>query len=204
MEKEIIKIKCKECGKEINKKAEICPHCGCRVKSNLLKYIIINVIVIITIILVFLVFTKTKTELGDDNQKNVKSQYVGTWKLQEQKDVYKKDTKIFLDDYLTFTEENIRHCLGCDRYCESNYNQKLTKICDNVKPTVHLAEKENEIAIDFVGEDGYSTLLCFRLIDEFTLNQISCEGVALDEGNPNGFYVNGGIGEELGIIYKKQ
>lgn len=35
------KIKCKECGKEVNKKAEICPNCGCRLKSNTLKIILI-------------------------------------------------------------------------------------------------------------------------------------------------------------------
>ena len=39
------KVKCKECGKEINKKAEICPHCGCRVKSNTLKIVIICLII---------------------------------------------------------------------------------------------------------------------------------------------------------------
>ena len=44
------KIKCKECGKEISKKAEICPHCGCRVKSNTIKIIIICLIVIAILI----------------------------------------------------------------------------------------------------------------------------------------------------------
>lgn len=39
------KVKCKECGKEINKKAEICPNCGCRVKSNTLKIVIICLII---------------------------------------------------------------------------------------------------------------------------------------------------------------
>ena len=44
------KINCKECGKEINKKAEICPNCGCRVKSNTLKFIVICLIVIAIIV----------------------------------------------------------------------------------------------------------------------------------------------------------
>lgn len=44
------KVKCKECGKEINKKAEICPNCGCRVKSNTLKFIVICLIVIAIVV----------------------------------------------------------------------------------------------------------------------------------------------------------
>lgn len=44
------KKKCKECGKEINSKAEICPNCGCRVKSNTLKILLICMLVIFSFI----------------------------------------------------------------------------------------------------------------------------------------------------------
>ena len=44
------KKKCKECGKEINSKSEICPNCGCRVKSNTLKILLICMLVIFSFI----------------------------------------------------------------------------------------------------------------------------------------------------------
>lgn len=206
MGKESTKIKCKECGKEINKKAEICPECGCRVKSNLLKLIIVDVLVIVAIILGYFSFNTIKSSLRKINQDNIKNQYVGTWKLQEHKDIYPNEyDEVFLDDYLKFGEENIKRCLGCDnRRCDVDENQKLTKICDNTTPTVQLGEKKDEIAIDFIRADGYNSLLCFRLTDNSTLSQISCKGVAVDASNPDGFYLNGGIGEEFGIVYKKQ
>lgn len=42
------KINCNECGKEINRKAEICVHCGCRVKYSKFVVCLIIFILIVT------------------------------------------------------------------------------------------------------------------------------------------------------------
>ena len=199
------KVKCKECGKEISKKAEICPNCGCRVKSNLLKLIIVDILVIVIIVCGYFAFIKAKDALKNNQQKSIKNQYVGTWVIETQKDIFLGEMRLFIDDVLSFTEDRVLRCFGCTRYCEPDVEgNKITKICDDAKPTVHLGQREDEIAIDFVDEYGYSSLLCFRLENENTLKQISCKGIAVDEANPEGFALNGGIEEEYGIVYKKK
>ena len=62
-------IKCKECGKEINKKAEICPNCGCRVKSNTLKIVIICISVIVVICIGYFGIKFVKQQIVNNNIK---------------------------------------------------------------------------------------------------------------------------------------
>ena len=54
---------CKYCGKEVNKKAEICPYCGCRIKSNILKIVLVNIGIIVVIIVGILLFQGTRKVL---------------------------------------------------------------------------------------------------------------------------------------------
>ena len=62
-------IKCKECGKELNKKAEICPNCGCRVKSNTLKIVIICILTIVVICICCLCIKFVKQQIVNNNIK---------------------------------------------------------------------------------------------------------------------------------------
>ncbi len=77
-------MKCSECGKEIHKKAEICPHCGCRVKQN--KMLIVAFILIALIIIPILCFL---IMLGIDSFKARKRDkerdilYDTTWELNQ-------------------------------------------------------------------------------------------------------------------------
>ena len=75
-------VKCKECGKELSKKAEICPNCGIRVKrKSLLAQIgvfflgIILLIAIIAIIIGIVIF------IGKTKKDAIKEKYAGTWML---------------------------------------------------------------------------------------------------------------------------
>lgn len=88
------KIKCKECGKEVNKKAEICPNCGCRLKSNTLKIILICLTIIVVLACVFLEIKYVKNKVED--YRKLKEQ-----KIEEQKkeEINQEETKIY-ESYL--------------------------------------------------------------------------------------------------------
>lgn len=78
--------KCKECGKEINKKAEICPNCGCRVKSLTLKIIILFVLMILVIVTLYYAICGIKKLIHNNFKKmetekalNIINSYVGKY-----------------------------------------------------------------------------------------------------------------------------
>lgn len=86
------KIKCKECGKEINKKAEICPHCGCRVKSNTIKIAIVCIIIIGVFIGIYFSYETIKSRYNnkirqdeqikkEEYENKVVESYLGNYKL---------------------------------------------------------------------------------------------------------------------------
>lgn len=64
-------IDCKECGKEVSKKAESCPHCGAPLKKQPTQYgcgtLILMLIVVFILIGVFLPDDRTPTQRAEDN-----------------------------------------------------------------------------------------------------------------------------------------
>ena len=96
--------KCKKCHIVLDDKTKICPVCGIKVKSNIVKYIVITIIIIDLIVATFL-FTKIKEEydkvqelkrieqenlkLIDDETKMFES-YLGKYKISYNKEEVSK------------------------------------------------------------------------------------------------------------------
>lgn len=89
--------KCKYCGKEINVKAEICPHCGCRVKSNTLKFIIICLIVIVILIGAYFGVKYVKKEM--DKKKEIEAEKQAEISKQELIEKYTKFVESYSGNY---------------------------------------------------------------------------------------------------------
>ncbi len=204
------KIKCKECGKELSSKAEICPNCGVRIKkkgfiSKAFRFFeIIGVLIVISLICV-VVYVLIRNGLRNAR----KNSYVGTWELiSNQENVtytksinyngepYTKDYIIIIDKELVFEKGNVYDGIGSGESC--NNGEILSKRCENTKPQLRLYLNDKVFAIDFNTTTGDSVLLCFEDSDKNTIKQISCKGT--NDGN---YSANGGIDEDFDIVYKK-
>lgn len=81
---------------------------------------------------------------------------------------------------------------------------KKAEICPDLEPKIFLSQMYDDIfGIEFLDEDGHSIILCFKY-KENRIEQISAENIATGQGNPNGYSLNGGIDETLGIVYTKK
>ena len=92
---------CKVCGKEINKKAEICPHCGCRIKSNTLKIVIICLTVIIGMIGLLIAYIKINDVR---EQKRVKKEQE---KLKKEAQVLTKELESYIGKYKVIYDKEL-------------------------------------------------------------------------------------------------
>lgn len=206
-------IKCKECGKELSSKAEICPNCGVRIKkksfiSKAFRFFeIIGVLIVIGIICV-VVYSLIR-ELSRENREN---SYVGTWELVSKQDnvtysktytsvggdeTYTIDYAIIIDDKLNFEKDNVYYGIVGGTSC-GLFNEPITKRCNGAKPVLLLNENDKIFAIDFNTTNGDGVYLCFKDSEKNTIKQISCKGVY--GGDYSG---NGGIDEDFDIVYKK-
>ena len=162
-------VKCKECEKEINKRAEICPYCGCRVKSNVLKTIIICLMSIYIPILICYVVFSIPNIIKSNKEDSLLLNYYGEYE---------------------FVSGNIYDINQLIVPIKKQYNNiKISK--ENIKLTdsLHLAQnkyylyKDNNEYILYGGvhmfaeyNDGHSDLdlqLCFKLNDTYLI-QIDC------------------------------
>lgn len=206
-------IKCKECGKELSSKAEICPNCGVRIKkksfiSKAFRFFeIIGVLIVIGIICV-VVYSLIR-ELSRENREN---SYVGTWELVSKQDnvtysktytsvggdeTYTIDYAIIIDDKLNFEKDNVYYGIVGGTSC-GLFNEPITKRCNGAKPVLLLNENDKIFAIDFNTTNGDGVYLCFKDSEKNTIKQISCKGAY--GGDYSG---NGGIDEDFDIVYKK-
>ena len=98
--------KCKYCNKDIHIKAEICPNCGCRVKSNTLKFIIICVSVIIVLLGAFYGINKLSHIIKENQRINKEKKvlekelplfesFLGTYKISYNEEIFNRDFKNF-------------------------------------------------------------------------------------------------------------
>lgn len=211
-------IKCKECGKTLSNKAEICPNCGVRVKkkgivSKTFRFFeVISVLIVIGLI-VFFAYVMIQNAIDESRRKS----YIGEWKLQSDIEnvVYKKNTgsdrennpvyyefKIVIDDTLKIKDENVYFGMGLQSCINDTFDKEFTKRCDEVPAIVRLNTRDKICAINFTSSDGENVLLCF-VKDGDTLKQRSCKGANSDEYNDSLYSMNGGIDEDFGIVYKK-
>lgn len=211
-------IKCKECGKTLSSKAEICPNCGVRVKkrgivSKIFRFFeVISVLTVIGVI-AFFAYVMIQNAIDESRRKS----YIGEWKLQSDIEnvVYKKNTgldeennpvyyefKIIIDDKLKIEDENINFGIGLSSCHNFKNDKEYTERCDEVPAIVRLNTRDKICAINFTVSDGDNVLLCFEK-DGDTLKQRSCKGANSDEYNDSLYSMNGGIDEDFGIVYKK-
>lgn len=184
-------MKCKECGKDINPKAEICPNCGCRVKSNTLKIIIICIVVMLSFLGVFYAYNKINSvikqnqkDIIENQKKEDISKLYGNWKL-----VSDQSDEIKLDDVLVIRDKNVifRGLNGI--YCFNNQdNHSRIDDCEYVQ--IGSYEDEKEIRISFY-KDGNSKYLCFNRDNDY-LNEVNCSHT-----------INGEYDGNLNVKYQK-
>ena len=85
---------CKNCGKEISKKASICPHCGVKIHpiKEIIKIIIIVLCVLISVVFVISILNGSLFKIIDKNIEIQKlKKYEGTYELVGNIDDYKND-----------------------------------------------------------------------------------------------------------------
>ena len=80
-------IKCKECGKEVSKKAETCPHCGAPLKKQATQYGCGTLILIgiVTFILIGVFFSSNDTSTTDTSTTSTPKSQEEIWKERIQK-----------------------------------------------------------------------------------------------------------------------
>lgn len=211
-------IKCKECGKELSSKAEICPNCGVRIKkksfiSKVFRFFeIIGVLIVIGIICVVVY-----SLIRDLSRKNRENSYVGIWELVSKQgnvtysktytsvgvdETYTIDYTIIIDDKLNFEKDNVYYGIGGGIGC-AQFNEPITKRCNGAKPVLLLNENDKIFAINFNTTGGDSVYLCFKNTEKNTIKQVSCKGANSDKYNDSLYSMNGGIDEDFDIVYKK-
>lgn len=96
-------IKCRECGKKISDKTNICPNCGYKNKS-VSKLIIIILSVIIVILLFLLSILYIKDELNDEREDkyNIDNNYITN---SDALDIALKDLNVNIDDIYDLSSE---------------------------------------------------------------------------------------------------
>ena len=195
-------IKCKECGKELSSKAEICPSCGVRVKPKKLIIRIYNVLNVLTVIgatlfaIVFvLLYAK---ELGT---KAKRTKYLGTWTLSSSSDVISYNESfgsgfINLKD-ISLTREYASFGTMSPRGCDIN---ETTGECDyKYEPSLLLTYKGKIMAISFVNTNGEGLFICFKASDRNTLKQVPC-----NEDKYGEFTESNCLNNNYNIVYKKK
>lgn len=203
-------IVCKECGKELSKKAEICPNCGCRVKKkSFFKQLGIVFLGIIIFIIIVLLVIGLFWGIRKYQDNKITNQYVGTWKLKNNEEQFYTDynnnkVKILLDNELIIDKENVYYGMGGLSICDKE-NGRLEERCSSNVPRVFLSQLyDDKVGINFTAENGNPIILCFKLENDKTMKQISCKNVGQDELNPEAYSLNGGVDEELEIEYIKE
>ncbi len=186
-----------ECGKEIRKNAEICPNCGCRVKSINLRITVICMIVVLIIICaiqsVKLISSRISIEAeNDERQKNLLHEnetiekYLGTYRLIFSEGLFYADygNKISKLKYdFDFSEKpkapmvECKKCVVLDNPV-SNENMFISPF-----EGLHVYIDDSSVAVInlsvFVEEGLKDTkeYVCFRFSGDDSLTQIECPDI---------------------------
>ena len=208
-------MKCKECGKELSTKAEICPNCGVRVKKKSTFSIIFRVLEIITVIVVLIILIVVVVAVIKDASRKARiKSFYGKWERisSDNRIVYFEATKpvgedgieystittIIIDNELEFKEGYVYDGLGNGEGCYTT--TELDERCKDTLPYLWFDDKTNGFAISFNDTHGRDKYLCFKQEDKNTIKQINC----LDLGEGNRYSSNDGINREYDIVYKRK
>ena len=211
-------MKCKECGKELSTKAEICPNCGVRVKKKSTFSIIFRVLEIIVVIVVLIILIIVAVAvIKDASYKARKKSFYGKWERisSDNRIVYSEVTKpvgedgieystittittIIIDNELEFKDGYVYDGLGSAEGCYTT--TELNERCEDTLPYLFVNDKTNGFAISFNDTHGRVKYLCFKQEDKDTIKQINC----LDLGEGNIYSSNDGINREYDIVYKRK
>ncbi len=189
---------CKHCGKEINKKASICPNCG--VKTHPIKDIVKIVVIVFTVLIsiVFVgfilkggLFSSIKENLEESEYKK----YIGNFELVGNIEDYKNNFSgtVYLSDgskmNKTYKIEDINKTLSLER--EETDFYKYTDLFDYE----FVYNTKQEYAILNIGSiDNDNICACFK-IDKSNLIQTNC----IAELTNGLSYI-----ENLNLIYEKK
>lgn len=194
-------IKCKECGKELSKRAKICPNCGCGVNQGKRFLIIFFTILVVCILILALAFLPKI--IKQNREQKLKERYSGTWILQTTDNQYYNhdsyNLKLLLDQKLVFGENDVINGSTELRVCfPKKIGEKVAKRCLESIARVYIdIETPDVVDINFIDEEGNVRLVRFKYSNN-TLKQISCT----DGGKEKmGFDC---INEKLNIVYVKE
>lgn len=138
-------MNCKKCGNEIDKKAVICPNCGCKVKKPIFKKLWFWVIIVILAIVI-------GAAVGGNNETNNSSADVASSSQTESKAETKTYEKIELQTMIDDLKENALKA-------EKTYNNKYVQITGRI---TNFDSAGSYISIESVnaGDFNLDTVLC--------------------------------------------
>ena len=190
-------IKCKNCDKEISKKASICPYCGVKTHPirDIVKIVIIVLIVLIILVLVgFILNGGLSSTIKENLEESKYKKYIGNFELVGNIENYENDFSgsVYLSDgskmNKTYKIEDIKKTLNLER--EETDFYKYTELFDYE----FVYNTKQEYAILNVGSIGNdSVCACFK-VDKNNLKQTNC----IAEFTNGLSYI-----ENIGLEYKK-
>lgn len=174
---------CKHCKNEINKKAEICPHCGCRVKSNTIKFVVICLIVIFILIGGYLIIKNINQKIIDNNR--LKEQQA----VEKQKEhIIKNESKLFnsfIGQYKLFYNENVVSSelqnfnfvdkINIDKKCYFNINHTSIEEDDVVENCINAVDFET---IDYCLGIHPTMFYVYKIDDENAILSFEFQNIA--------------------------
>lgn len=194
-------IKCKECGKELSKKAKICPNCGCGVNQGKRFLIIFSIILIVCVSILAIAFLPGI--IRRNAEQVLKEKYSGTWVLQTTNDQYYnnngEDLKLLLDEKLVFNDNDVINGSTEFHICfPDKIGEKVTERCTESIARVYTdIETPDIVDINFIDEEGNVRLIRFKYNDD-NLKQINCANVGKEKMGIDC------INENLDITYVKE
>ena len=161
---------CKYCGNVVNIKAEICPKCGCRIKSNVFKISIICILTICALFGLYLLYINIYDSMHKTENNSVISKYSSSYELVEgdiknitqiTDSIEKINSIIIIDKYNTKVVNNIDNLAQNHYYIVSNDNEEFL-YCG-----IHMLASYTDNHTDL------DLQVCFKLDGDY-LTQITC------------------------------
>ena len=187
--------KCKYCNKDIHIKAEICPNCGCRVKSNIFKILVIFIIVIGSLIGVYMGVITIKDKIrynriakNNENEKirkdNILNSLVGSYGINNPKSIeISTNTGDYTMEYtlldkVSFNKDDIQ-------YLDGTYIHYMS--VDKDHKSIYVYEDNNDTFMiiyvqDIVSDEVdsiHNRYACLKL-DSNSLKQVKCKSGIYD------------------------
>ena len=171
------KLVCKNCGKEISKKASICPGCGVKTHpiKDMVKIVMVVLVILISIVLIDFILKGSLSSVIKENLEESKyKKYIGNFELVSNIETYKSNFSgfIYLSDCSkmnkTYKLEDIKKILSLER--EETDFYKYTELFDDE----FVYNTKQEYAILNVGRIGDDEVCaCFK-VDNNNLKQTNC------------------------------